>query len=71
MKENNLDKLIPIHPNRKRIYEKFCNLINNNINNYTEFSYNSEDIKKIAINLERGIFNYTISTYRNKKINET
>ncbi len=71
MKENKLDKLIPIHPNRKRIYEKFCNLINNNINNYTEFSYNSEDIKKIAINLERGIFNYTISTYRNKKINET
>lgn len=71
MKENNLDKLIPIHPNRKRIYEKFCNLINNNINNYTEFSYNSEDIKKISINLERGIFNYTISKYRNKKINET
>ena len=45
--------------------------INNNINNYTEFSYNSEDIKKISINLERGIFNYTISKYRNKKINET
>ena len=33
--------------------------------------YNLDDIMKIAINLERGIFNYTISIYPNKKINET
>jgi transcription elongation factor S-II len=68
MKQIELDKLIPNHPTRKRIYEKFQNLINKYIN---KKDYNLDDIMKIAINLERGIFNYTISIYPNKKINET
>lgn len=68
MKQIELDKLIPNHPTRKRIYEKFQNLINKYID---KKDYNLDDIMKIAINLERGIFNYTISIYPNKKINET
>ena len=68
MKQIELNKLIPNHPTRKRIYEKFQNLINKYID---KKDYNLDDIMKIAINLERGIFNYTISIYPNKKINET
>lgn len=68
MKQIELDKLIPNHPTRKRIYEKFHNLINKYIN---KKDYNFDDIMKIAINLERGIFNYVISIYPNRKINET
>lgn len=60
----NLDKLIPNHPDRKRIYEKFYNLIKNNISNYN-FNYNDNDIKKMSINIERGIFNYSINHYSN------
>ena len=68
MKQIELNKLIPNHPTRKRIYEKFQNLISKYIN---KKDYNLDDIMKIAINLERGIFNYTISIYPNRKINET
>jgi transcription elongation factor S-II len=56
----NIDKLIPVHPNRKRVYEKFYNLIKHNISNY-----NDNDIKKMCINIERGIFNYSIHSYSN------
>lgn len=67
MKESELNKLIPNHPIRKRIYEKFNNLITNN----NSYKIDINEIKKMAINLERGIFNYTISIYPNKKINES
>lgn len=68
MKQIELDKLIPNHPNRKRVYEKFHNLINKYIDKNDD---KLDDIMKIAINLERGIFNYAISVYPSKKINET
>ena len=67
MKQSELNKLIPNHPTRKRVYEKFNILITNN--NLYKFSI--DEIIKMAINLERGIFNYTISIYSNKRINET
>jgi DNA-directed RNA polymerase subunit M/transcription elongation factor TFIIS len=67
MKHVELDKLIPIHPTRKRVYEKFHNLITA----YNLHQFNKDEIIKMAINLERGIFNYTISIYSNRKINET
>lgn len=63
-----LERLIPIHPSRKRVYEKFYNLI---------ITYNNENnldldlIKKMAINLERGIFNYAINIYSSRRLNET
>lgn len=70
-----LDKLIPNHPCRIRVYEKFNNLITNYINNNyfkdIEFNYDENSIKKLAINLERGIFNYAISFYVTKSFNET
>lgn len=58
----NLDKLIPKHPKRKLIYEKFYNFLNTNIN-LKEFDYNQIDIQKMALNIERGIFNHAISIY--------
>ena len=60
----NIDKLIPVHPNRKIVYEKFYNLIKHNISNYN-YDYNDNDIKKMCINIERGIFNYAIHSYSN------
>jgi len=60
----NIEKLIPSHPDRKRIFEKFYNLIKNNISNY-KFDYNDNDIKKMCLNIERGIFNYAINSYTN------
>lgn len=65
-----LERLIPIHPNRKRVYEKIYNLLNINILNYNE-KYSDDNIKKKAINLERGIFNYAITIYTSKKLNDT
>ena len=59
---DNLDKYIPNHIDRKRIYEKFYNLILNNISKYN-YKYNENDIKKISLNIERGIFNYAINCY--------
>lgn len=67
MKQNELNKLIPNHPTRKRVYEKFNNLITNN----NLYKIGIDEIIKMSINLERGIFNYTISIYPNKKINES
>ena len=59
----NLDTLIPIHPDRKRIYQKFYDLISSHIKNgkfNNSINYNNEDIKKMTINIERGIFNQAI-----------
>ena len=56
------DKLIPVHPTRCKIYNKFYDLFYK----YNEsFAYNFEEIKlkKMALNIERGIFNYTLKKY--------
>ena len=61
-----MEKLEPIHPYRKNIYEKFkCLLNENNIENNTE-----NDIKKIALNIERGIFNHCLTLYKRQAPNE-
>lgn len=61
----NLNKLIPDHPNRKRIYQKFYDLIMTNIKNYKDKfnNYTQDDIQKMSINIERGIFNTAIYSY--------
>ena len=61
-----LDKLIPTHPKRKRVYEKFYFVLNENIKNYED-----DDIKKIALNIERGVFNCALKLYSYKTINDT
>lgn len=56
------DNLIPVHPVRKRIYNKFYDLLckyndsdDNVIDKMTECK-----LKKMSLNIERGIFNYTL-----------
>lgn len=54
---------IPDHPKRLRVYKKFKVLLENTIKlkKYEECEdYNNIDIMKMALNLERGIFNYTL-----------
>lgn len=60
LKENLNDKLIPNHPNREHIYNKFYSLLCI-YNQYYNYGNNNNDIQKIALNLERGIFNYTVN----------
>lgn len=52
-----IDKFIPKHPYREKIYNKFLTLLQ---------KYNSEgllliDLQKMALNIERGCFNETLS----------
>lgn len=56
------DQYIPVHKNRKHIYNKLFDLISSyaNVNNYNLIN---SDIQKIAINLERGVFNWVISNH--------
>jgi len=64
-------KFIPDHPKRLRVYEKFYNLIKNiiQLKQYEEYkNYDDIAIMKMAINLERGIFNYVLDNYDNKKL---
>ena len=52
-----IDKSIPIHPNRKHIYEKFYNLLSIYTNIPENKPLQEDQIKKMSINIERGIFN--------------
>lgn len=51
------DQYIPEHPKRKHVYNKFYSLL-------SKYANDTTDAKKKALNIERGIFNYTINTYR-------
>lgn len=55
-----LEKLVPEHPQRKFIYSK----INDILLNHTP------DHNRIAINVERGIFNYALQNYSKEKTND-
>jgi DNA-directed RNA polymerase subunit M/transcription elongation factor TFIIS len=59
-----LEKLIPQHPQRKKVYERFFNLLKDKTH-CTE-----EDLQKMVLNIERGLFNFSLSLYLNK-VNET
>ena len=74
--DQTLDILIPIHPKRKRVYEKFYELIKKNANlrsenNTKETSLSDVEIKKMALNIERGIFNHSLTLYKKVDFNET
>ena len=63
-----IDKFIPLHPNRKNIYEKFYIFLYNHVNqNPTEHV----DIKKMSINIERGVFNHALKLYNKVTQNDT
>lgn len=59
-----LQEHIPLHKNRKHIYNKFYELLNtyvdeNNLNDiHTQY-----DIQKMSLNLEKAIFNWVILNY--------
>lgn len=63
-------KFIPDHPKRARVYEKFYTLLKRliELEEYKEYKkYDDIVIMKMALNIERGIFNYVIDNYDNKK----
>ncbi|NDC95651.1 hypothetical protein EBZ38_04275 [bacterium] len=65
---------IPQHSKRKALYEKFLNLLENTINvhpDYKDISISQDDKNRIALNIERGIFNYALKHYQRTKSNET
>jgi transcription elongation factor S-II len=53
------DKLIPIHPRREKIYNKFFDLLVEH-KGYSPIEYKMDDLQKMALNIERGIFNLCI-----------
>jgi DNA-directed RNA polymerase subunit M/transcription elongation factor TFIIS len=60
-----MDKYIPIQKNRKRVYEKVYSVLLENSEEDKD-----ESLKKMAINIERGIFNNTLEESKEKSWNE-
>jgi DNA-directed RNA polymerase subunit M/transcription elongation factor TFIIS len=58
---------LPQHPDRKRVYEKFYKLLQENVKD----EQNGHDLHKMALNIERGIFNATITIHKNYRLSET
>jgi hypothetical protein len=54
-----MDEFIPDHEYRKKIYEKFLELFKKQAINKNK-SFSDREIQKMALNIERGIFNYVI-----------
>ena len=54
-----LDKLIPTHPQRKHIFNKLQNILEENAHENTK-----NDNTRIAMNIERGVFNFALSNYK-------
>lgn len=70
--ETDYTKYIPTHSKRLTVYQKFYKLLKNTIdsNRYEECkNYNENDIIKMSLNLERGIFNYVLEKTCNKTEN--
>ena len=68
-----LEELVPRQQNRKKVYDTFLKLFKSNdmmefieIHNLSNFT--DEDLIKIVLNLERGIFNSSLSQYQNNTI---
>jgi transcription elongation factor S-II len=59
-----LNNLVSSIPNRRRVYEKFHEVLKKNVGRglYAEFQLTDLEIQKKAINLERGVFNETLDT---------
>lgn len=68
--EINYNDFVPKHPKRNKMYKKFHDLLFEFANTN---GYNDANIQKMALNIERGIFNYALKLYlnshnRNKKL---
>ncbi len=62
-----MDEFIPDHEYRRKIYEKFLELFKKQAINKNK-SFSDREIQKMALNIERGIFNYVIDKSPNTKI---
>ena len=65
-----LDKQIPHHPKRKHVYQKFLGLLTEYVDR-KNYHYGDYDIQRMALNIERGIFNRTLLVYSKKTSNES
>lgn len=54
------DNLIPKHPCRENVYKKIFELLMRH--NKSPYLFTSDEIQKFALNIERGIFNHTVSS---------
>lgn len=61
MSEQTLDSYIPEHPKRNRVYQKFYELLQKHDK--------GTQVQKMALNIERGIFNNTINSYNDNDKN--
>jgi DNA-directed RNA polymerase subunit M/transcription elongation factor TFIIS len=72
--DSSLDTYIPKHPSRRNVYEKFYNLLND-VLPISESSQDNcsqkESAQKMALNIERGIFNYSIKNRSENKMYES
>ena len=57
--ELNYDKFIPVHPKRHKNYKKFFELLRQE-NEASPITYSTDDLQKMALNIERGIFNFCL-----------
>ena len=64
-----LEKLVPHHPQRKKVFNKFLDLLVK-FTDTKDYHYTPDDLKKMALNLERGIFNHALGLYSKKTLNE-
>lgn len=70
--ETDYTRYIPTHSKRLRVYEKFYKLLKNTIDlkRYEECeNFKENDIVKMSLNLERGIFNYVLNKNDNRTEN--
>lgn len=65
--KNKMDEFIPDHEYRKKTYSKFLELIKTQANEKNK-SFSDREIQKMALNIERGIFNYVIDKTPNVNI---
>lgn len=70
-----LTEYIPIQQNRKAVYEKIKNIITNTVEKDTHYTdyykrYTTSELMKLALNIERGIFNNVIDTYTHDKTDD-
>jgi len=60
MTTENYDKFIPQHPKRLKIYNNFLELLIK-FNENNEIKLDNYKLQKMALNIERGIFNYSLN----------
>lgn len=66
MEKTDLSKYIPKQETRLKVYNKFLNMFRNVINNYDTIILNETKIQILSLNIEKAIFNDTITKVGNQ-----